>query len=133
MTAAGQETDHGVFGIDPEAGLCLRPLHAGSDFVHQRVAHETDRDAVSFVEGRLEGKQYRHPVHALRDLFHPVFPPGPYLGADVMQHRDPQPLRMARQAQVEAGVVHGDQQVRPLLPQQTLHLSQYPAQTAIVA
>src|SRR5215472_13180931 len=65
--------------------------------------------AVATVELLLEGEDHDHLAHVFLDLLDAPGAPRPYLRADKVKDGNPQPVQLARQAQVEVGKVdeHG--------------------------
>jgi hypothetical protein len=81
------------------------------------VAHEVDVDAHLSVDVLLEGQDHGHPVHDPPDAVDALLPPGPHLGADVVEDRDPRVLGRRGEPEVEIGVVDEDEQIRFFRPE----------------
>jgi hypothetical protein len=66
------------------------------------------------INGNLKREKDDHLLHPSADLFHPAGPPGPNLGADVVENRDIPTVSSLCQPEVEVRKVDEDDQVRPL-------------------
>ena len=91
-----------------------RGVGSGTDDVDERVADERDRHAGLPIERLLEREDHDHPVDGLADRAHAAAAPRPHLGRDVVDDRDPPALQLAREAQVEVGIVDQNGEVGPL-------------------
>ncbi len=76
--------------------------------VDERMPDMGDRYAVATVEVGLEREQDEHPVDELGDGADAPLAPGPDLRTDVVDDRNPEPLELAGEAQVELREVDQD-------------------------
>ena len=82
--------------------------------VQQRMPHEARVHPALAQEILLERQHHRHLVRVAAQVAHPRLVPRPHLRRDVVEDGDAGRLRVPRQAQVEAGIVDGDDEVHAL-------------------
>ena len=112
--AAGEDCEHRPRGVEALLGEERPGMGGRSHDLDERVADERDGHARLAVERLLEREDHEHAVDGLPDLLEPAAPPGPDLGRDVVDDRDSAPLQLAREAQIEVGVVDEDGEVGAL-------------------
>jgi len=93
LAAAGQQRHDGPGIPEAESRQGLRAAARAIHGVQQGVSHEVDVDPHFRVDLLFEGQDHRHSVHDLPDAMDAVSPPGPHLGADVVEDRDARAFR----------------------------------------
>ena len=109
--AAGQDGDNsGVFG---KAKRLPRSMDVGLEgqLVGQRVADEYRAQARFVVNAAFERKQAEHEVEVARHARGASPPPGPDLGADVLDRAQTRRMERWREAEVEFGRVDADEDI----------------------
>ncbi len=82
------------------------------DEVYQGMAHVVGSNPFLAIERLLERKNHQHLVDELADLSNATAPPGPHLGADVVENGDSPLLQTLREPQVKSREVDEDRGVR---------------------
>lgn len=77
-----------------------------------------------FVELDLEGKDTDHASYVFSDELHTTRPPGPDLGADVVENRDAERAGHTRDAEIEIRGVYEHERVGPAFAQGSLDAAQ---------
>ena len=75
------------------------------------------RDAVPFVESRLERQQAKDTVTGLADAAHPALPPSPDLWADILDRTHPPRLHARSEPEVELRCIDADEHIGTQLRQ----------------
>src|SRR5579864_670218 len=79
------------------------------------MSYVPDLHSVAAVEILLEGKDHNHLADVLTDLLDPAGTPRPHLRADKIKHRNLEPVKMPRQAQIEVREINEHCGLRPPL------------------
>ena len=90
------------------------------------MADEGDVHAGLPVKFLLKGEDHGHSVYGIPDDVDPILPPGPYLGADVVEDLDPAPPGGAREREVEVRIVDQDDEIRRRLRKRALQAAHHP-------
>ena len=88
------------------------PIRKGRQSFPKGVADIIHGHALGPVKVGLEGKDDHQAVGEAGQGAHPVGPPGPDLGADVVQHRHPVVFGQAGHPEIEVGEINQNNQVR---------------------
>src|SRR5204863_6580402 len=113
--APGKETEKPDPGLDPKLGSSLLCGKAGSP-VHERMAHVLGPEPQTFEEGLLEGEDHGQTVYRRGQPVSSFGVPGPELRRNVVQDLGAAPVSCLGHSQIEAGIVHQDDQVVPAGP-----------------
>ena len=107
--AAGQQRHDGPLRVEAEARhespLVRRRVHE----VHEGMSNERHRDARLAIQRLFEREDDQHVIHGLADRVQPSAPPGPDLRRDVVDDAHSSAAEVAREPEVEVGIVdeHG--------------------------
>ena len=128
LLAAGQHREHRSGGVKPLRGEKRSAVPGRPREIDQRMTHEGDGDSRLAVERLLEGEDHDHVRDALADRLHPPAAPGPDLRGDVVDDGDAAPLQLAREPEVEVGVVHEDRGGGRVAVHLREHRAEHPSQ-----
>ncbi|MNZ87288.1 hypothetical protein D3C78_1061400 [compost metagenome] len=108
-------------GILWQAQLLARggPISLQRDGIGQRVADETHRYGVLFVEACFEGEQSQHQIAGIANLQHAFLPPGPDRRADVMHGADAGATQLQLDAKIEVRRIDTDEHIGTRVDQGT--------------
>ena len=80
-----------------------------------------DIDACCLIEGNFKGEEDDHFLHPLGDQLDSLRPPGPHLGTDIVEDRNPFPMGNLGQTEIEIGKVDQDDQIRSFPIERLFH------------
>ena len=116
-TTARQHCDHRIGGAQAERCPRRIAIRTHRELIRERMTDEPRRDAMPFVESRLERQQAEDAVTGLADAAHPALPPSPDLRADILDRSDPPRFHPRSEPEVELRCIDTDEHIGTQLRQ----------------
>ena len=117
--ASGQDSEDGTI-VEPMMLPEIRFLRFGKvrgDGIDRRIADVIHRIVQLPIKIGLEGQDTEHPIDITPYVPYPILLPSPYLRRYVIIHRNAQlGLHVPRNLQVEARIIHQNDDIRPVRP-----------------
>ena len=92
------------------------------DGIEERVAHVFHSHPSFTIKALFEWEDHRHAIDTAGQFLDPPCSPGPYLRADVIEHRHAGSLRAPSQGNIEIRVINENDQTRLSVPDDRFQL-----------